>query len=322
MNNELRIAQGRWVDPENDDMPARRERKPARKAPVAPLRKQSYEGNQDVQRWLQEQAINDGRKPPFAPTFLAGRRDADWISSSLAHFYEHDLIVDVLQEVKSGKEATVFCCSADPGTGAELLAAKVYRPRMFRSLSNDAIYRDGRTLRDEQGNVVRGNRRRVPGTNSARGRALQVESWIGFEYTTHELIYAAGVTTPRPYAYVGNGVLMAYLGDLEDPAPRLSDIEPEPAEAKAFLSALIDDIRRSLSVHRIHGDLSAYNVLIWAGRPWLIDFAQAVDPRQSEDAKALLTRDVRRVIQYLRRFGASADADTLSERIWDEYVRI
>ena len=36
----------------------------------------------------------------------------------------------------------------DPATGLEFLAAKIYRPRMFRSLSNDALYRQGREQRD------------------------------------------------------------------------------------------------------------------------------------------------------------------------------
>jgi serine/threonine-protein kinase RIO1 len=100
-----------------------------------PPRKTSYEGHAEVQRWLKEQALGDeGVKPEFNPTFLASRRDGPWILSSLAHFYEEDLITDVLQAVKSGKEASVYCCAAHPATGAEYLAAKVYRPRLFRSL--------------------------------------------------------------------------------------------------------------------------------------------------------------------------------------------
>src|SRR5690242_16781758 len=102
-----------------------------------PNAKTSYESNPDVQRWLQEQSLEDGSKPKFTPTFLAGQRDRLWVLSSLAQFYEQDLITDVLRVIKSGKEATVYCCAADPAMGRKLLAAKVYRPRMFRSLKND-----------------------------------------------------------------------------------------------------------------------------------------------------------------------------------------
>src|SRR5437867_2888779 len=125
-----------------------------------PVEKQSYESNADVQRWLQEQALDaTGAKGPFNPTLLAGRRDRDWILSSLAHFYEQDLIADVIQVAKSGKEATVYCCTSAPAVGLDYLAAKVYRPRMFRSLKNDAIYRESREQHDERGRVVRDRRR-------------------------------------------------------------------------------------------------------------------------------------------------------------------
>src|SRR5437588_8813423 len=77
-------------------------------------KKQSYESNVDVQRWLQLQSLkeDDLSKAAFNPTFLAGRRDAAWILSSLTDFYEQDLITDVLHVIKSGKEANVYCCIA------------------------------------------------------------------------------------------------------------------------------------------------------------------------------------------------------------------
>jgi RIO kinase 1 len=107
-----------------------------------PTRKASYESSSDVQRWLREQSF-DVQQPDagFHPTLLASRRDAPWILSSLEPFYKQQLITDVLHEAHSGKEATVYCCKAHTSTGVEYLAAKVYRPRMFRSLRNDAIYR-------------------------------------------------------------------------------------------------------------------------------------------------------------------------------------
>jgi len=37
--------------------------------------------------------------------------------ASLETFYVENLIVDVLGNVKSGKEATVYCCQAHPSTG-------------------------------------------------------------------------------------------------------------------------------------------------------------------------------------------------------------
>jgi RIO kinase 1 len=48
--------------------------------------------------------------------------------------------------VKGGKEATVYCCQADPATGYDLLAAKIYRHRQSRSMKNYASYHEGRHI--------------------------------------------------------------------------------------------------------------------------------------------------------------------------------
>src|SRR5688572_10908042 len=47
---------------------------------------------------------------------------------ALAAFFSDGWISDVRLLVKSGKEATVYCCDATPSTGYSLIAAKVYRP--------------------------------------------------------------------------------------------------------------------------------------------------------------------------------------------------
>lgn len=323
MDPYTKIVRGRWIDPDDDEPTPRAERrKPAQPAAPRPQqRKQSFESNVDVQRWINETKEAEGAKAPFAPEALVGRRDGDWVLSSLTHFYEQDLIADVLREVKSGKEATVFCCTAGPASSAPLLAAKIYRPRMFRSLSNDAIYREGRTVRNESGKQVRLTGKGVPSRGSAKGRAFQVSSWIGYEYATQELAYSLGVRTPKPFAQTGNGLLMAYLGDETTVAPRLCEIEVDRGEAQDLLDGLLEDIRRLLGAHRIHGDLSVYNILAWDGRPYIIDFAQAVDPRQGDSARSLLFRDVERVVAALGRYGARADARAVAASFWDEYMR-
>src|SRR5215469_479548 len=217
--------------------PAARERYLLHKAShVKPTKKASYEGSSQVQRWLKEQAYDYepvaafAQPSSFQPTFLAGRRDAPWILSSLTPLYTQKLITDIVHEVSSGKEATVFCCAAHPNTGQEFLAAKIYRPRMFRALRNDAIYRYSRVQRDEQGQAEHGNSRRGSAATrkTERGRAAQVVSWIEYEYQTQRLLYAHGANVPQPYAQIGNAVLMEYIGEEGNPAPKLGSVVLEP----------------------------------------------------------------------------------------------
>jgi len=283
-----------------------------------PPRKTSYEGHAEVQRWLKEQALgDDGVKPEFNPTFLASRRDGPWILSSLAHFYEEDLITDVLHAVKSGKEASVYCCVAHPATGAAYLAAKVYRPRMFRSLKNDAIYRQSRVQHDRDGRIVRNVRRFDAGH---KGRALQVKSWIDYEFQTQCLLYESGANVPRPLSHIGNAVLMEYIGDVDDPAPLLREVKLTRSEARPLFDCILRNIALFLASSRIHGDLSEYNILYWRGAVSIIDFAQAVDPRQNPSVFPLLLRDIERVCSYFARYGVVADAHSLAWDMWNQQV--
>jgi len=287
-----------------------------------PKLKQSYERSPEVRRWLEDHAVErDGVKPEFDPQFLANRRDRDWLLSSLAHFYHEDLIADVLHQVSSGKEATVYCCRADPATGADLLAAKVYRPRMFRSLSNDAVYRQSRVQRDMDGRIMRGGRTRGSPGQSKRGRSAQISSWITFEFETQQLLHAAGADVPRVWSHIGNAVLMDYVGAVDDPAPRLQDVELDAAEAQPLFDTLLRNVELCLACDRIHGDLSAYNILYWDGSVTLIDFAQALDPRHNPDVFGMLHRDIDRVYRYFAPYGVEADPVGIATDLWSRYLR-
>ncbi len=318
-------SENKQIELDDDGLPTYgtrfKEAKRKKAGPREGITKRSFEANPDVQRWLSESQEDEGAKAPFAPEALVGRRDGEWVLSSLTHFYEQDLIADVVREVKSGKEATVFCCTGGPAAANSLMAAKIYRPRMFRNLSNDAQYREGRTVRNESGKNVRLTGKGVPSRASAKGRAFQVSSWIGYEYAAQELAYSLGVRTPRPYAQTGNGLLMQYLGDAEHVAPRLCEIQIDRGGAQDLLDGLIEDIEKLLAGHRIHGDLSVYNILAWEGEPYIIDFAQAVDPRQGDDARMLLARDVERVAAALKPYGARCDARAVADRLWWDYLQ-
>ena len=287
-----------------------------------PVRKSSYEGNADVQRWLREQDAQDVNvRPAFNPSFVASRRDAPWLLSSLARFYDQDLITDVLHVVRSGKEATVYCCAAHPSTGVEYLAAKVYRPRMFRSLRNDAVYRLNRVQRDEQEQVVHGgSRRQLTDRNTEKGRAMRVASWIEYEYQMQRKLSRYEASVPRPFAQLGNAILMEYVGEPGEGAPLLSEVELEDDEAQPLFEDVIRTVRIALDHDCIHGDLSEYNILYWQGKVKVIDWAQAVNPQYNTDVFALLLRDIERVCRYFALYGVKADAYALAKDMWIQHM--
>ena len=302
---------------------SRRDTGKPRTRSMSATKKASYESNVEVQRWLKQQAVEEsGLKPPFDPAFLAESRDRPWLLSSLTAFYDDGLITDVLHEVKSGKEASVYCCAAHPATGLARVAAKVYRPRMFRSLKHDAVYRRGRAQHDEEGNTLGGRRARLHADRkTVKGRAFQVAQWIGYEYETQRLLYDAGADVPKPLAQTGNAVLMDYIGTEEGAAPLLQDVRLDPGETGTLFERVLHNIELWLAHERIHGDLSAYNMLYLDGAITVIDFAQAIDPRYSSDAFSLLARDIERVCAYFARYGVTAHPATIATDLWTRYLR-
>lgn len=271
----------------------------------------------------------DSNRQAFNPTL--GRIDGhtnhmsnherEWILTYLGAFYNDHMITDVLRRVKAGKEATVYCCRADPKTGLELVAGKVYHERMFRSLKNDSLYREGRTVLDDQGKGVRGRREALAMAKKTRfGQDLRQVSWLTSEFQALQRLYEAGADIPRPVAQSDNAILMEYIGEEAWPAPALVQVTLQRDEARALFERLIWNIDLMLSLELVHGDLSAHNILYWDGKATLIDFPQAVNPYVNPSAYALLERDVLRVCQYFAKYGIAADAPGITYGMWNKYM--
>ena len=259
----------------------------------------------------------------FNFTYQASRHERAWIIRSLGGFYEHRWIDNVLRLLKGGKEASVYLCAANASTPAgEYIAAKVYRPRMFRNLKNDHLYREGRANLDADGNqILDGGMLHAMHKRTAYGQELLHGSWIMHEFQTLQRLHTAGVDVPKPYACDNNAILMDYIGDPWMPAPTLNTVELERKEAAALFERVIHNIDRMLAQECIHGDLSAYNILYWEGEIRLIDYPQVVHPDENRSAYRILERDVRRVCEYFARQGVKADAGRIAEDLWTSHGR-
>lgn len=232
---------------------------------------------------------------------------------SLEAFRDDNLIVGVLGPVKSGKEATVYCCEAHRSLGVELLAAKVYRPLAWRSFRNDAVYQEGRVIRDAR--LRRAYRKKTP-----TGREVQSDLWVGREFEALRVLHEAGANVPRPVARSGPAILMEYVGNTEAPAPLLKSVRLEPDEAKHLFKLVMWNVEVFLGCNLVHADLSAFNILYWRGELKIIDFPQTVDPRFNPNALELLARDIRNVCHHFVRYGIEASAEQCAQRLWCQYL--
>ena len=233
-------------------------------------------------------------------------------------FYDQGAIAEVLYLVRTGKEASVYCCRAGrqlegvPGRDG-LVAAKVYRARQFR-FKDDAIYQEERTR------GMRGRPRRALAKKTSFGRDVQAGSWVEHEFETMQELYAAGCDVPRPLLAAADAVLMEYVGDEGGPAPQLNRVQLDPESAEVEFRRVMSNVETVLACNRVHGDLSAHNILYWEGRCLLIDFPQAVDPRFNGQAERLLHRDVENVCRYFNQYGLGADPRQLAADLWRRWA--
>jgi RIO kinase 1 len=256
----------------------------------------------------------------FKSTYQAARFEEWWLLESLGDFYEHQWITDVLRRLKGGKEASVYLCRSGPAIEAPLVAAKVYRPRSLRNLKNDGQYRTGRVDLDEAGHaIVKDGDLHAMQKRTAYGEELRHQSWIAYEFQTLEMLEAAGADVPKPYAMEKNAILMDYIGDLDLAAPTLNTVTLDPDEVQPLFERVIRNIDLLLSNQRIHGDLSAYNILYWDGDITLIDFPQVVPPEGNPAAWTIFLRDVTRICQYFASQGFKRNARKLATDLWTSH---
>lgn len=300
-------------NPVNHDRQARRQRKPR----PDPHPERSHE------EIVADLADTAGLESGFNTTYQPGRYEEGWLLQSLRPFFDQQLIEDVTAVIKGGKEANVYRCGATRATGERWLAAKVYRPRMFRHLRNDKTYRQGRAVLDVDGKEVEPHEARTMRAlekKSNFGQQVAHTSWLMHEYTTLKALYAAGATVPRPLAAGDNAILMSYLGDEQLAAPTLNGVTLPLDEAAPLFKKVLENVELMLQHNLIHGDLSAYNILYWQGDITLIDFPQVVDSRTNPDAYEILERDITRICDYFATQDVRCDPSRIFQTLWRRYL--
>jgi RIO kinase 1 len=276
-------------------------------------KRESKKHETDVSLFVRAQEISR----EFSFTYKAARFEEAWLLDSLIQIAEYNWITDVLRKVKVGKEASVYACRSGPAIETPYVAAKIYRPRSLRNLKNDSQYREGRADLDEDGSALWKEadiNAIIKRTNY--GEEVRHRSWMAYEFKTLEMLYEAGADVPKPYAIEKNTILMDYIGDLGTPAPALASVNLDRDEVKPLFDRVVHNIELLLSKQRIHGDLSAYNILYWDGDITLIDFPQVVSPESNPAAWTIFLRDVTRVCQYFASQGLKRDSRKLATDLW------
>jgi RIO kinase 1 len=210
--------------------------------------------------------------------------------------------------LKTGKEADVHLVQRVLGDRTNLLAAKRYRDLSERSFRDDAKYR--RRTGDRRIDLAM-----AKGTRT--GLSFRAGLWIQTEFDALGKLWSAGAPVPYPVQMLGNELMLEYLGDDDEAAPRL--VNAATSLDKAALLDLyqqtLDALRLILATGYVHGDLSPYNLLVWNERIWVIDFPQAVDPWLNPDGLELLQRDIANVCGWFAQKGVATDANAVKSEL-------
>ena len=279
-------------------------------------RKKANKANKDQELYELEEKENQ-----FNFSYGASKHEKAWIIDALSDFYRQNWIDDILMLIKGGgKEASVYQCLANPSAPYKYIAAKVYRPRKFRQLRNDSLYREGRTHLDDEGHEIRDNRAlHAIQKRTNFGKRLLHTSWIEHEYQTMDILHKAGADVPEPFASGNNAILMSYIGWDDVPAPTLNSVKLSLKEAHNLLEKAIRNVEIMLSNHCVHGDLSAFNILYQDGEIFLIDFPQAIDPHVNRNAYAIFKRDITRLCEYFQSQGLDCEPNSLANQLWERH---
>jgi RIO kinase 1 len=213
--------------------------------------------------------------------------------------------------IKSGKEADVHVVrrwvpgsdNADVVNGS-YMAAKRFRDSDHRMFHRDAGYLEGRRVR-------RSREMRAMARRTAFGKAMISAQWAYAEFNALGELWGAGLPVPYPVQMSGTEVLMEFIGDGAQAAPRLAQTRPGPA----LLADLFEQVRVTMSELALrgwtHGDLSPYNVLLHEDRLVIIDWPQIVDVIGNPRGPEFLQRDCHNMCAWFVSRGLAVDEEEL-----------
>jgi RIO kinase 1 len=243
---------------------------------------------------------------------LNRRKDRDLIktveevfdSITLGHLYRLEakgIIWEIKGVVSSGKEARVYWAKSKDGSD---LAVKIYlsftaefRKSIKKYIEGDPRFED----------IPKDNFRKL------------IYEWTRKEFRNLKRLREAGVRVPAPIAFQGNILVMEFLGENGYRAPLLIEVvnDLSDEELMDIWSDIKEQVRKIVCEARlVHADLSEYNIMLWNGKPWIIDVAQAVH-LEHPHAEEFLERDLRNLREF---FGERLDIEEEIEELRGEVL--
>ena len=203
-------------------------------------------------------------------------------------------VIDILDfPISTGKEGNVF---RGVTPDKNFLAVKIYRTSTstFKHMS-EYIVGDPRF------------------TSLPKNRREIIFAWTQKEFKNLERLNKVGVNVPKPITKIKNILVMEYIGDEEQPAPALKDVHLDDPES--MFKTLIDFISTMYKkAGLVHSDMSAFNVLVYDKKPYLIDLGQGVLLEHPQSYE-FLKRDIHNIVSYFKKYKIKANEKQIYKNI-------
>jgi RIO kinase 1 len=205
-----------------------------------------------------------------------------------------DKVIDYIDfPISTGKEAIVF---RGVSPTKKFVAIKIYRTSIttFKKISK---YLEG----DPRFCYIKKNRREI------------IYEWAIKEFKNLERLKQSNIRAPIPIKRIKNIVVMEYIGNAKQAAPQLIDVELQNPtivfdEILKFLSMMYQDAAL------VHADFSAYNILMYKNKPFIIDLGQGV-LLEHPLALDFLKRDIHNIVQFFNKFKITTDEEKILNTI-------
>ncbi len=205
-----------------------------------------------------------------------------------------DRVIDIIDfPISTGKEGNIFRAITPQ---KKLVVVKIYRinTATFKNISEYI-------LGDPRFKGIHKTKRDI------------IFAWTKKEFKNLQRLKKIGVLAPKPIVYINNVLIMSYIGNYKRAAPLMKDVKLD--NPKKIFDIIIGYISKMYKqAELVHGDISAYNILIYRKKPYLIDMGQGV-LIEHHNAADFLKRDIHNVVSYFKKYGIKANEENIFKKI-------
>lgn len=195
--------------------------------------------------------------------------------------------------VSTGKEAVILHGSSDPNYDGDLIIPKECAIKIFKTTLNEFKQRD-RYIKDDY---------RFKDRFSKQNNRVVINMWAEKEMHNIRRMRDAGINCPEVVVLKKHVLVMSFIGDNHNAAPKLKDARLTDAEWSLAYEEIVEMMHKLYNVAKlVHADLSEYNILWHDDKCWIIDVAQSVEP-EHPSALEFLMRDCNNIVTFFKKRG-------------------